>query len=282
MLAQTYENIEIVISDNASTDRTEEICLQYAAKYPIIKYSRNGTNIGGFRNNNRVINLASGKYFMLAGHDDLRSPEQIARCVDVLEKNLQFVMAYVATAYIGEHDEELDIEEVILEADLADANRRFREIYRLDHKIEPVYGLIRRSALSNIRFGQYPDSDRVFVAELVLRGPFYRISEYLFFRRDHSDSSTQKFAGRYASANWFDPDDNSRFFFPYFRQGVHYCRAIIRSPLKLKEKARCFSSMGTWIVQYRRHLVNDVKHFLANTLPQPLVRVLKKMAGRSA
>jgi glycosyltransferase involved in cell wall biosynthesis len=280
ILAQTYENIELVISDNASTDRTESICRRYAAKHQKIRYSRNDANIGVFRNNNKVIELGTGEYFMLAGHDDLRSPEQIARCVAVLEENPQYVMAYVATTYIGENDEELDIKETVLDVGSPDVETRFRQIFRLDHKIEPGYGLVRYSALSKIRFGQYPDSDRNFIAELGLRGPFFRVSESLFFRRDHSGSTTQKNSGRYESSPSFDPGGNGRFFFPYFWQGIHYCQAITRSELKLRDKARCLSAMVTWTRQHRRQLINDVKHFLHCVIPRPLLNVLKKVASR--
>jgi glycosyltransferase involved in cell wall biosynthesis len=266
ILAQTYENIELVISDNASTDRTESICRSYAAKDPRVKYSRNETNFGVFRNNNKVLALGSGTYFMLAGHDDLRSPEQIARCVAVLEEKPQYVLAYVATTYIGEHDEELGIKETVLDVGSTDIVTRFREIIRVDHKIEPGYGLIRYTALSNVRFGHYADSDRVLIAELGLRGPFYRNSESLFFRRDHPLNSTQQ--SRYGRTEWYNPDSKSRFVFPYCRQGLEYCRAIALSKLDLETKFRCYKAMGTWVVRHRRHLLGDGKHFVRSVLPR--------------
>jgi glycosyltransferase involved in cell wall biosynthesis len=266
ILAQTYENIELVISDNASTDRTESICRRYAAKHQKIRYSRNDANIGVFRNNNKVIELGTGEYFMLAGHDDLRSPEQIARCVAVLEENPQYVMAYVATTYIGENDEELDIKETVLDVGSTDVVTRFREIIRVDHKIEPGYGLIKYVAMSNVRFGHYADSDRVLIAELGLRGPFYRISESLFFRRDHPLNSTQH--SRYGRSDWYNPGRKSRFVFPYCRQGLEYCKAIARSELNFETKFRCYRAMGTWAGRHRRHLLGDAKHFLRSVLPR--------------
>ena len=74
ILAQTYTDFEFVISDNASTDRTEEICRTYAAKDTRIKYFRNPKNIGATQNWYRVFDLSSGEYFASAAHDDLYAP----------------------------------------------------------------------------------------------------------------------------------------------------------------------------------------------------------------
>ena len=74
ILAQTFKDFEIVISDNASTDRTEEICRSYAARDPRIRYNRNDTNRGAAWNHNRVFELARGEYFKWQSHDDFCAP----------------------------------------------------------------------------------------------------------------------------------------------------------------------------------------------------------------
>jgi glycosyltransferase involved in cell wall biosynthesis len=74
LLAQTHRNLEIVISDNASTDDTAAICRKYVARDPRITYSRNETNIGGLPNFDKVVRLARGDYFMWAAHDDWWAP----------------------------------------------------------------------------------------------------------------------------------------------------------------------------------------------------------------
>jgi glycosyltransferase involved in cell wall biosynthesis len=63
ILSQTYRDFKLIISDNASTDRTEQICREYAAKDRRIRYYRNEKNIGAPKNFNRVFELSSGKYF---------------------------------------------------------------------------------------------------------------------------------------------------------------------------------------------------------------------------
>ncbi len=73
LLAQDYGDFDLLISDNASTDRTQEICLDYTARDRRVRYQRNGRNIGAADNFNRVLEPACGKYFMWAAHDDYKS-----------------------------------------------------------------------------------------------------------------------------------------------------------------------------------------------------------------
>src|SRR5580698_5675373 len=63
ILNQTYRDCELLISDNASTDATESICRRYAAEDGRVRYLRNERNLGAAANYNRVIHLASGRYF---------------------------------------------------------------------------------------------------------------------------------------------------------------------------------------------------------------------------
>jgi glycosyltransferase involved in cell wall biosynthesis len=72
LLAQTFTDFELVISDNYSTDGTEKICKEYAKKDERIKYYRQSENIGIFKNFLFVKNKGvKSKYFMWAAHDDL-------------------------------------------------------------------------------------------------------------------------------------------------------------------------------------------------------------------
>src|SRR5215218_525857 len=93
ILAQDYADFELIISDNASTDGTQEIARQYAARDPRVRYSRNETNIGAVGNFNRVFALSTGKYFMWAGAHDLRHPSMLSRCIAVLEEDAEVVLA---------------------------------------------------------------------------------------------------------------------------------------------------------------------------------------------
>lgn len=101
LLNQTYQNIELIISDNASTDRTYDICQAYLKKDARIRYYRNDTNIGLVGNGNRVFHLSKGKYFMWANDDDEWSHDFIERNVIVLENNSILVLSYTGFTFVG-------------------------------------------------------------------------------------------------------------------------------------------------------------------------------------
>src|SRR4051794_25259685 len=89
LLAQTFTDFEILLVDNASTDRTQEICRAFAARDPRVKYHRNETNIGGGPNWNRAYDLtpSDSTYFKWAAHDDRHAPDFLARCVEALDRD---------------------------------------------------------------------------------------------------------------------------------------------------------------------------------------------------
>src|SRR5688572_28337892 len=70
LLGQTLADFELIVSDNASTDRTAEICLAYAARDARVRYVRQQTNIGAIRNWNFVARQARGQYFKWASAND--------------------------------------------------------------------------------------------------------------------------------------------------------------------------------------------------------------------
>ncbi|MBD2214537.1 glycosyltransferase family 2 protein [Nostoc linckia FACHB-104] len=77
ILNQTFQDFELIISDNASTDNTEKICREYAAKDNRIRYYRNAKNIGCARNFHRAFELSTGEYFKWVAYDDLHAPEYL-------------------------------------------------------------------------------------------------------------------------------------------------------------------------------------------------------------
>jgi glycosyltransferase involved in cell wall biosynthesis len=106
LLAQDYENLELIISDNASTDRTVEICQEYQLKDRRVHYYRNEKNMGGAWNFNRVLELARGEFFMWTADDDIWKPEFISSLFTELQNHPEAGVAMCATDVIGE-DEQL-------------------------------------------------------------------------------------------------------------------------------------------------------------------------------
>src|SRR5659263_26369 len=94
LLAQDFKDFELIISDNASTDDTSNICKMYAARDRRVRYERNLINIGPTANFNRLIHLARGKYFMWAADDDLWEPSYVSCMVEALENNPDAVLSF--------------------------------------------------------------------------------------------------------------------------------------------------------------------------------------------
>ena len=116
LLAQTFEDFELIISDNASTDKTEEICRAYAEKDQRIRYYRNDKNIGCARNFDRVFKLSSGEYFKWAAYDDLHAPDFIEKCVEVLDQDPTIILCHSQTYFIDEEGSFLQNYDIKLKA----------------------------------------------------------------------------------------------------------------------------------------------------------------------
>ena len=106
ILAQTFRDFKLIISDNASTDRTESICRRFAENDPRVKYYRNEKNIGAAPNFNRVFELSNTEYFKWIAHDDVHKPDFVEQCVHILETD-QNPVAFVG---LGHHGSAVDSE----------------------------------------------------------------------------------------------------------------------------------------------------------------------------
>ena len=87
LLAQTFTDFELILSDNASTDKTGEICQEYAAKDARIRYVRQVENFGAAENFKFVLDESVGEYFMWAAHDDRRHCTALERMMEVFSEN---------------------------------------------------------------------------------------------------------------------------------------------------------------------------------------------------
>ncbi len=245
LLAQTFTDFELIICDNASTDRTQEICLAYAAKDRRVRYHRNLENIGAAGNFNKVFKLSDSEYFKWASYDDICAPTFLERCVEVLDREPSVVLCHPKANNIDETGKPIKIYES------GDLNLRFAKPYeRLSkffeingwHHPNQWYGLIRTSALKVTPLhGNYDTSDRVFLAGLVLLGEFYELPECLFSRRVHKKNPTN--LSQEDLAAWFDPKNLGKITFPMWRRYFEYCKTILKAPIPWDEKVRCYGEI---------------------------------------
>ena len=248
LLNQTYTNIEIIICDNASTDKTKEICQGYVTKDPRIKYHRNEANIGAAKNFNLLVDLAEGEYFKWMACDDICAPEYLERCVDALLEDPEVVWSHTRSVAIGEQSEFL--RKVHWNIDLHSflPNRRFADAILKNHDCLSVFGVIRIESLRKTDLiGNYIASDRTLIAQLSLLGRYGEIPIDSFYHREHSNRSTKSHASMKDRQRWFDP--NSTLKFPNLKLFLEYFKSVRNSPIARRQKALCFLHIFRWVLR---------------------------------
>ncbi len=252
LLAQDYENCELIISDNASTDRSRDICLEYASRDSRIRYYRNETNLGAAKNFNRLIALSSGKYFMFAADHDLWNPTFVSRCTEVLEKAPSAVLCYTRTMLIDSKDNTLGLTPDQIDTRSMSAVERYRYTMWNLNWCNMVYGVIRTDSLRKVRgFRPVISCDMAVLAELALRGEFIQIQEPLFYRRkNREDEDPETLKQR---TLWYiDPritwKSKKSYSVLYRELGWEHLRIVFRTPITHREKMKliletmyCFS-----------------------------------------
>lgn len=258
LLAQTFQDFELIISDNASTDKTEEICREYAAQDERIRYYRNDTNIGCAGNFNRVFELATGEYFKWAAYDDLHAPDFIQKCIDILDRNPNVVLCHSHVYFIDEQGNFLQNYDIKFKTDSPKPQERFQELLT-KHYCYQIYGVIRAEAIRRtppvVGCGA---ADAIFLLRLSLLGQFYEIPEYLFFARNHPQQSLSMFLPNYllftsnSQANllsnlpdfygyavWYDSANKNKVLFPHWRIFWEILLSIWQAPLNWYEQLSC-------------------------------------------
>jgi glycosyltransferase involved in cell wall biosynthesis len=272
LLGQTFEDFELIISDNASTDSTLEICREYARKDPRIRLVEQKANLGLAANHNMVFDLARAEYFKWAAADDLYGRDLLQCCVDALDRHPDVVLAH---AYEGVVDHIGNVTQAMpypLATDSPRASDRFRSflfgssgmfdnddpsapgLVRVDYEgilsFCDQYGVVRRSALREAGpHASFHHPDRIIVCGLALRGKFHITPQWLYFRRDNSDRS-YNVASLRTRCEIMDPRRKNRVLHPTARLVAEYLygyvRAIRQAPIEQAEKRACFRHLGRW------------------------------------
>jgi glycosyltransferase involved in cell wall biosynthesis len=253
ILAQTFPDFELVISDNASSDRTLQICEAYAARDGRVRFYRQERNIGAARNFNLVFERSGGKYFKWAAHDDLIHPTYLARCVAALEADPDAVLC-----------------QSVLE--IVDVDGGGREVY--DHgafgtgrpsqserlaarlrarRCTEVFGVIRRDALHGTALiADHVGADRTLLIELALRGRFVGVPEILFVNRDHAERFTRRNRTLHAQAAWYASGGAQRRVlrtWTLYATCLRLVRAYVADPA---DRLRCYAQVIRSLAYHRR------------------------------
>ena len=191
-LSQDYDNFQLLITDNASTDQTENICREFAKADKRVVYIRNERNLGAGPNYNLGFNLTTGKYFKWCASDDLLSPNYVSACVAVLEANEDAVLAYGYTQTIDVGGRPIPlVGRGMKEQTGSDglARRFHKDLYDRASNFE-IFGVFRRSALERTGLHRlYYGSDVTLVTETTLLGRFTYVPTATFYNREHPQRS---------------------------------------------------------------------------------------------
>jgi glycosyltransferase involved in cell wall biosynthesis len=263
--AQTFTDFEVIISDNASTDSTGEICREYADRDERIRYVRQPENLGGSPNFNAVVHLANADYFKWATHDDVIAPTFLEVCVAALDTAPSDVaLVYPKTILIDAEGDEIEPFDDLL--DLRDPRpsarlRRYLENYRLSNA---VHGLHRLDTLRQTRLlGAYHSSDLVLLAEIVLLGQIWELPEPLFYRRWHDGMSRVANVRDEEVIAWFDPKKSTDHPMPRTRLFAEDARSIATADLPIDERARALWALAAvWGPRHWRTIGGEFKREL--------------------
>jgi glycosyltransferase involved in cell wall biosynthesis len=267
VLAQTFSDFELVISDNASTDGTGEICRDVARNDARVRYYRNPDNLGAAPNFNRCFALASpAEYFKWITYDDLITDDFLKRCVEALDSDADVSLAFPAMVHA---DAEGNVTSHQQEADLSlvenEPGRRAQRL--IEYGLESpdiywtLYGLMRRSAVEKTELhGNYIASDQVFLFQLAMTGKFIQVPKALFIHRAHPDAWTMM-ADRTpkGDAVWFGGRERSSVVLPHWTLLHRHLRSISRAEVTLHDKARCLHAVAHRAFREWRNLGGDVK-----------------------
>ena len=257
-LAQTYEDFELVICDNASDDDTPAIAERYCNKDSRVRYRRNDSNVGANQNFNIGFRETTGEYLRWAAGDDTVEPTYLERTVAVLDSRPDVVLAHAKSNAIDRYGEPL----VPLKRGFVDPDgfvepfryesassqwlekdrpsERIRSVIRNTHRLSFVFGLIRREAVEQtLLHRSFYGADKVLLFELLLQGKIVELDERLFNRRSHHLNSNRLDQSS-EEMKQFGAGDRV-----FVARVFHaYISAIQASDMSSAEKARCLAVIG--------------------------------------
>ena len=248
ILAQTFRDFELVISDNASTDATPRICAEYAARDARVVVNRNARDVGPCKNFDLAFELSSGEYFKWAAHDDLLDPTFLEKCVAVLDADAEIILCHSLTRIIDDDGNELAVYDSGLRgASSSRQSRRFAALILSQHICTDMFGLMRADALrKSVRLeGNYHGCDRFMLAELALIGRFAQLPEPLFLNREHAARYVRAVKPRERGGH-HRAGARKRIAMNWWRLYGDYRRAVAKHAESLGDRLRCHLHLVTW------------------------------------
>lgn len=258
LLAQTFGDFELVVSDNASTDGTEALVRAAAAQDSRIRYIRQPTNIGANGNYSFVARTARSEFLKWSSSSDWCAPTFVERCVAALDSRPDAVLAAPRTRlFAGDRADGRDYPhdlEILDETPSA----RFVRLYRTIQLNNAFNGVIRLSALRQTRLvAPYHEADMVLMGHLALLGKYLLVPEPLFYRRMEPGFSTA-LQGAEAVRRHHYPTPTARSLFQVWKRHTGWFRAALSAPMPFGDRARVLDHLAHHLVWDRRALADDL------------------------
>jgi glycosyltransferase involved in cell wall biosynthesis len=290
LLAQDYDNFELIISDNASSDGTSAICERYAARDVRIRYFRNHKNIGMIANFNRVFQLSHGDYFMWASGHDLWDKSFISTCLRELLDDPRAVLCAGQFVVISEEGTPGPVRHALNTSGMEPAER-LRCVIGEHGSCLSVYGLIRADALRRTRvFNECYGSDWLLVAELSLLGEFRYAPHAIMYLRDtvrrKLGLTAEESAVRLLGPSSTKMNGRIFIYFPWLQFTLRMSNIIFRADIPFTTKCRLaigvFSRLKWKVVAELGvlFLPRPLRRFLRQTLTSRFPGVYETLRGR--
>lgn len=253
VLAQTFDDLELVVADNASTDATVEIVESIASEDARVRILRSDANRGAAWNYNRVFDACDGELFRWHAHDDWMEPELISALVDALTAQPRAVLAHSWTRFVDDDGNDIRVFEDDLGVFASRPRDRLAACVRRLTYCNAVFGLVRRPVLAGTQLiAPFPGSDVPLLYALAVRGSFAVVREPLFVRRP--GRSLRANPTTRLVAEWFDPRARGKRL-PGAHQGLATVQTTWAAPLPVAERVATTASFArVWPTEYTRRL----------------------------
>ncbi len=239
LLGQTLTDLELILSDNASTDGTAEICRQYAARDARIRYIRQEVNVGPRRNWNFVVAQARGRYFKWATANDFCDRQMLEKCTAAMSADASVVLCHGRTCMVDEQTGEHKAYQRDISATHPQPSERFKSVVRARALNNALNGVVRLDVLRRTPLIRaYLGGDVVLTAELALHGRIVLLPEILLFRRVGPQTSSMLLKPRELQKFYYPPASGAKPGREQWRRHVDYLQTILRTPIDSAEKLR--------------------------------------------
>lgn len=189
LAAQTAGDFEVLMFDDASTDRTGEICRDFSGRDSRFRYFSNPENKGAIRNHRQVFEMSSGKYFMWAADHDLWKQDMLEKYLRIFSEEKNAVLVYAPAAIIDAHGE---VQKPAV-SDIRTGQDRFATFLDIINgriTSDAICGLLSAEAVKRVSLYGAVGVDTIFLSELSLKGAFVQLPETLYFRRQNRKVET--------------------------------------------------------------------------------------------